>query len=55
MDALDYLFLQARERALAIDPQADVPRAPSTGLGGLDGMDPAMLQQLLEARAGAQR
>lgn len=42
---LDYVFAQARESLLAMDPEADVPPMPSGG--GFDNIDPALLQQLM--------
>ncbi len=45
-DRNDYLFVQARARLLAINPDADVPELPS-------GLNPQILQQLLSARQGA--
>ncbi len=47
----DYLFVQARERLLELDPEADVPALPAGGMGGLDGIDPRVLQQLMQAQA----
>jgi len=49
-DRLDYLFVQARERLLILDPEADVPALPGGGMGGLEGLDPEMLRKLLEAQ-----
>ncbi|MDJ0764758.1 MAG: hypothetical protein QNJ97_17390 [Myxococcota bacterium] len=49
---LDYLFVQARERLLSIDPTADVPPLPGGGMGALDGIDPKILKQLMQAQAG---
>ncbi|MCP4601842.1 MAG: tetratricopeptide repeat protein [Proteobacteria bacterium] len=47
---LDYLFIQARERLLILDPKADVPALPSGGMGGLEGIDPKILRQLMQAQ-----
>ncbi len=47
---LDFLFTQARESLLALDPEADVPPLPS-GMG-LNDIDPALLQQLMSQQAG---
>jgi tetratricopeptide (TPR) repeat protein len=49
---LNFFFAQAREHLLQVDPNADVPPLPASGIGGLDGIDPEILQQLLQARAG---
>jgi len=49
-DRLDYLFSGARERLLQINPEADVPSLPG---GGMDGFDPAMLEQFLRAQQAA--
>ncbi|MBW2276462.1 MAG: tetratricopeptide repeat protein, partial [Deltaproteobacteria bacterium] len=49
-DRLDFLFIEAGERLKALDPEADVPALPGGGFGGLDGIDPAVLQQLMQAR-----
>ena len=49
---LDHVFLEAREDLLALDPKADIPAVPKTGLGGLEGIDPELLRQLIEAQAG---
>jgi tetratricopeptide (TPR) repeat protein len=53
IDALNYLFVASRELLLSIDPAADVPGLPSAGLSGLDGIDPEMLQQLIQAKQAA--
>jgi len=55
LSRLDYVFIQARERLLAIDPEAEVPDLPSSGMGGLDlnNIDPKVLEQLMRARQGA--
>lgn len=50
MDRLDYLFLQTRERLLNINPRADVPSLPG---GGMNGFDPQLLQQLMQAQQAA--
>jgi tetratricopeptide (TPR) repeat protein len=52
-DRLDFLFVEAGERLKALDPEADVPALPGGGLGGLDGIDPAVLQQLMQAQQAA--
>ncbi len=51
---LDYIFVQARESLLAIDPEAKVPNLPKGGMGGLDlnNIDPKILEQLIRARQG---
>jgi tetratricopeptide (TPR) repeat protein len=49
---LNFFFAQARERLLEMDPEADVPPLPAGGMGGLEGIDPELLQQLLQAQAG---
>ena len=49
-DRLDFLFIEAGERLKALDPDADVPSLPGGGFGGLDGIDPAVLQQLMQAQ-----
>lgn len=46
-----YLFLRARERLIAVDPTAQVPDLPARGLNGLEGLDPEVLRQLMEAQA----
>jgi hypothetical protein len=53
IDALNYPFVASRELLLSIDPGADVPSLPSAGVNGLDGIDPEMLQQLLQAKQAA--
>jgi tetratricopeptide (TPR) repeat protein len=50
IDAYNAAFVEARELLLGIDPKADVPALPSTGL---DGIDPAVLEQLLRAKQSA--
>jgi tetratricopeptide (TPR) repeat protein len=50
---LDTLFVQARTRLLALDPTAEVPDLPAGGMGAFEGMDPRILQQLMQARGGA--
>lgn len=52
-DRLDYLFVQASDLLLTLDPEADVPSLPGGGFGGLEGIDPALLQQLIRAQQGA--
>ena len=51
---LDYLFVRARERLLALDPGADVPSLPTSGAGGFDfnNIDPRLLEQLRRANMG---
>ncbi len=49
-DRLDYLFIEARERLLQINPKANVPSIPGGGFGDFD---PAMLQQLMRTQAAA--
>ena len=51
-DRFDFLFVQSRERLLALDPKADVPSLPGGGLGDLSDIDPAILEQMLRSRAG---
>ena len=46
---LDYVFVQARERLLVLNPEADVPALPTSGF---EGIDPRLLQQLMQAQAG---
>lgn len=53
IDALDYAFVASRELLLSIDPTADVPSLPSAGMSGLEGIDPALLEQLLRAKQAA--
>ena len=53
IDGLNYVFIASRELLLSIDPKADVPALPSAGFSGLDGIDPAMLEQLLRAKQAA--
>lgn len=43
----DYLFVNARERLLALDPTAEVPAPASSGLN-FDDMDPELLKQILQ-------
>jgi len=50
-DRLDFLFVEGGERLKALDPDADVPSLPGGGFGGLDGIDPEVLQQLMRAQA----
>ena len=50
IDRLDYMFVQAREALLQINPSAPVPEVPGMGFGG---MDPQILQQLMRAQQGA--
>ena len=49
----DVVFVQARTRLLSLDPSAEVPDMPAGDMGGLEGMDPRILQQLMQARTGA--
>jgi tetratricopeptide (TPR) repeat protein len=53
IDALNYVFIASRELLLSIDPKADVPGLPSAGLSGLEGIDPAVLEQLLRSKQAA--
>jgi tetratricopeptide (TPR) repeat protein len=53
IDALDYAFVASRELMLSVDPQAEVPSLPSAGFDGLDGIDPAVLEQLIQAKKAA--
>jgi tetratricopeptide (TPR) repeat protein len=53
IDASNLAFVQARAQLLVLDPGADVPRLPATGLSGLDGIDPALLEQLLKSQQAA--
>jgi tetratricopeptide (TPR) repeat protein len=48
----DVLFVQARTRLLTLDPTAEVPNMPAGDMGGLEGMDPRILQQLMQAQSG---
>jgi hypothetical protein len=50
IDAMNYVFIGAREMLLGIDPSADVPALPTSGF---EGFDPALLEQLLRARQEA--
>ena len=50
-DKFNFLFVEARERLLDLDPDAVVPDLP-TGMD-LNNMDPAMLQRLIQARQAA--
>lgn len=52
IDKLNYVFMQSRERLLALNPDAEVPEIPQSGFGGLEGMDPRILQQLMQAQSG---
>ncbi len=45
----DYVFVQAREYLLALNPQADVPEIPGSGL---ENLDPRLLRQLLQSQGG---
>lgn len=53
IDALNYSFVAARELLLSLDPAADVPGLPSSGMSGLDGIDPEMLERFLRAQQAA--
>ena len=53
VDALDYVFVASRDLLLSNDPTADVPSLPSAGMSGLEGIDPALLEQLLRAKQAA--
>jgi hypothetical protein len=50
---LDMLFVQARTRLLLLDPKAEVPDLPAGGMGAFEGIDPRILEQLMQARGGA--
>jgi tetratricopeptide (TPR) repeat protein len=50
VSSLDYVFVRARQALLALNPNADVPDLPATGMGAFEGMDPELLQQLMRAR-----
>ncbi|MCP4678106.1 MAG: tetratricopeptide repeat protein [Deltaproteobacteria bacterium] len=52
---LDYVFLKSREQLLELDPKAEVPALPGGGMGGLKGIDPAILQQLMQAQQAGGR
>jgi tetratricopeptide (TPR) repeat protein len=52
-DRLDFLFIEGGERLRSLDPEADVPSLPGGGFGGLDGIDPAVLEQLMRAKQQA--
>ncbi len=52
---LDYVFLKSREQLLELDPKAEVPPLPGGGMGGLKGIDPAILQQLMQAQQAGGR
>jgi tetratricopeptide (TPR) repeat protein len=52
-DRLDFLFIEAGERLKVLDPEADVPSLPGGGFGGMEGIDPALLQKFLEAQQAA--
>jgi len=49
----DVVFVQARTRLLTLDPKAEVPDLPAGTGNPFDGMDPRMLQQLMQAQRGA--
>jgi tetratricopeptide (TPR) repeat protein len=49
----DMVFAQARTRLLMIDPSAQVPDLPGGDMDGLEGIDPRILQQLMQAQSGA--
>lgn len=49
----DVLFVQARARLLSIDPNAKVPDLPAGDMGAFEGIDPRILQQIMQAKSGA--
>jgi tetratricopeptide (TPR) repeat protein len=49
----DIVFVQARTRLLTLDPKAQAPDLPAGSGSGLDGLDPRLLQQLMQAQRGA--
>ncbi len=49
----DVVFVQARTRLLTLDPSAEVPALPAGGMDAFEGMDPRILQQLMQAQSGA--
>lgn len=49
LSRFDYLFVQTRQYLLALNPEADVPDVPASGL---DGIDPRLLRQLMQAQSG---
>ncbi len=50
----DVMFVQARTRLLTLDPTAKVPDLPAgSGMNGLEGIDPRILQQLMQSQSGA--
>lgn len=49
----DVVFVQARTRLLTLDPAAEVPELPAGDMGAFEGMDPRILQQLMQARSGS--
>jgi tetratricopeptide (TPR) repeat protein len=49
----DMVFVQARTRLLSLDPSAQVPDLPAGDMGAFEGMDPRILQQLMQAQSGA--
>jgi tetratricopeptide (TPR) repeat protein len=49
----DVIFVQARTRLLTLDPKAEVPDLPAGSGGGLEGLDPRLLQQLMAQQRAA--
>ena len=49
----DVVFVQARTRLLTLDPKAEVPELPAGSGNPFEGMDPRLLQQLMQAQRGA--
>lgn len=49
----DILFVQARTRLLTLNPSAEVPDMPAGDMGAFEGLDPAILRQLMQAQRGA--
>jgi tetratricopeptide (TPR) repeat protein len=49
----DVIFVQARTRLLNLDPKAEVPDLPAGSGNPFEGMDPRLLQQLMQANRGA--
>ena len=46
----DVTFVQARTRLLTLDPKAEVPDLPAGSGNPFEGMDPRLLQQLMQAQ-----
>ena len=49
----DVIFVQARTRLLTLDPSADVPPMPAGDMGAFDGIDPRILQQMMQSKSGS--